>query len=104
MFLEKQFNEKYDQTIMGEIFSLYTKFNGEIFNFQVYATSSDDVYKKLSHYIWKDYSFFLLVYDITNKETYKHIDLWLEELKKLEKLKIKADIILVGNKIRFKGK
>ena len=94
-FLENKFNEEYKATIMGEVFLFYTELYKKCFNFILYETSSEKVFKTLSHCIWKDSSWVILVYDITKKGTYDNIDAWIKELEENE---IKSKIIIVGNK------
>ena len=101
MFTEKQLSEEYEETIMGEVFPFYSQWGEKQFNFIIYETSSEEEFKKLSHCVWKDSSWIILVYEVTNKKTYENIDSWIEELKTYAE---DAKIILVGNKIYLKDK
>ena len=80
-----------------ETFNVFTKINDKTFQLCGNETTREEGVseKDLNHKFWKNCSLFILVYDITSRETYENIESWLEELKAYAK---EAEIIIVANK------
>ena len=95
--LGNDINKGYKTTKYGNVFNVFTKINDKTFQLCGNETTREEGVseKDLNHKFWKNCSLFILVYDITSRETYEHIESWLEELKTYAK---EAEIIIVANK------
>ena len=67
------------------------------FRLQLWDTSGQERYRTYMKAYFRDSSGIILVYDITNKESFQHVTSWLELGKKFTDDK-ETGIILVGNK------
>ena len=95
--LGNDINKGYETTKYGNVFNVYTKINDKTFQLCGNETTREEGVseKDLNHKFWKNCSLFILVYDITSRETYENIESWLEELKIYAN---EAEIIIVANK------
>jgi small GTP-binding protein len=76
------------------IFNL--KLNDKIIKFQIWDTCGQEIYKSLISNFYRNSSLAVLVYSIDNKESFIHIENWLNDLKSQANEDVR--IFLVGNK------
>uniref|UniRef100_A0A8C8B2S8 Ras-related protein Rab-17 n=1 Tax=Otus sunia TaxID=257818 RepID=A0A8C8B2S8_9STRI len=70
--------------------------------FEIWDTAGQEKYHSVCHLYYRGAHAALLVYDITNKETFNRAKLWLRDLEK-EFLPDEIVIALVGNKVDLAG-
>ena len=96
-FMKKDFSEDIPETIGNE--KLKTKFtlsNGNEIKLIIHDTSGQERFRKISLSPTNYLRGLILVFDVTNKSSFKNLELWLEDIKTI----ITCDlIILLGNKI-----
>lgn len=65
------------------------------YKLQIWDTSGQERYKKLTNTYYRDANCVILVYDITDKNTFNNIPLWITNINKFA---VNPVIVLVGNK------
>ena len=93
-----KFLEEYHTTNGFLYNNLNLKINDKILELDIWDTSGNEVYKSLAKNHLQSASIAILVYDITNRASFKSIDSWLKELD------TNQNIILVGNKSDLEDK
>jgi len=71
--------------------------DGTQVKFQIWDLAGQPHFKAVREGFYKGSRGALLVYDVTRRETYEHLELWMKEL--LNNTGTKVPIVLVGNKI-----
>ena len=94
------FNDSYNTTAGFEFSILGAKINDKTLKLQLWDFSGQEIYETITKSMLFNYKLGILVYDITNKETFEHIDI---HLKKFKEATQEENIILVGNKLDLKG-
>ena len=92
---EYQFKNNTKSTIGINFVSVRVKIKGDFVNFQIWDTAGEERYRSIIMNYFKKAKGALIVYDITNDESFNQIDFWFKELKN----QTDAEIILVGNKL-----
>ena len=98
--LGKGFNDSNNPTTGFEFNILGAKINNKILKLQLWDFSGQDIYETITKSMLFNSKLAILVYDISNKETFEHIDI---HLKKFKEATQEENIILVGNKSDLKG-
>ena len=98
-YLRDSFSENYQATIGLDFILRTIKIKNKEYNLAFYDTAGQEKFRSLIPMYIRDAKIILLVYDITKKESFDNLNIWLESLKD-----IKEDIILyiVGNKSDMK--
>jgi len=95
-FTEDKFREKHEITIGVEFASKTIEINNKLIKIQIWDTAGHEAFQSITRTYYKGAVGALLVYDITNKESFLHCQNWLNELK--ENGDKDVIVILVGNK------
>ena len=97
-YSENQFHEQINSTIGIDFKTKLIKKGNEIIKLSLYDTAGQERFNYLIKNYYKGTNGVLLVYDITNRDTFKKIDFWLNDLmENADNLDI-LYIILIGNK------
>ena len=91
------FDENYNATIGFEFLTFNIKFNSKIVRLQIWDTCGQEIYRSLITNFYRNTSMAIIVYSITNRESFDNIDMWLKELRAHANPAVK--IFLIGNKI-----
>ena len=94
--IKNEFEEYYSATIGFDFLTFNIKINDKICKLQIWDTCGTEVYKSLISNFYKNSSLACLIYAINNKESFRHVETWLKNLKNEASDKVR--IILVGNK------
>jgi small GTP-binding protein len=94
--IKDKFIEGYETTVGFDFFTYCIKMNGQIIQLKIWDTCGQEVYRALIHNFFRNTSLAILVYSIDNKESFKNLNFWLNDLKTQSNPDIK--IILIGNK------
>ena len=96
-FAKNEFNPETDSTISASYQQKYMLKNGKRYQLDLWDTAGQEKYYSLSKYFYKNAYIVILVYDITNKDSFEAIkNIWYIDIKKFgEKYQVLA---LVGNK------
>ena len=95
-FTEDKFRDKHEITIGVEFASKTIEINNKLIKIQIWDTAGHEAFQSITRTYYKGAVGALLVYDITNKESFLHCQNWLHEIK--ENGDKDVIIILVGNK------
>ena len=96
-YLNNEFSLTSKATVGVEFGSTIVKKNGKLIKLQIWDTAGQERYKSITSAYYKGAKGAFVVYDITNKKTFKNIDKWIVELKANGNQDIL--VILIGNKL-----
>ena len=90
------FEEAYSATIGFEFMVFNVKINDKVIKLQIWDTCGQEIYRSLINSFYRNASLAMMVYAIDDEDSFKHIQMWLNEIK----LKSNPDIkvFLIGNK------
>ena len=71
--------------------------DGKTINLQIYDTAGQERYRVIAKNLYKGADGILLIYDISNKETFDSMENWIQDITKRVDL-LKVAIIIIGNK------
>ena len=96
-FYQDKFEPDYQATIGLDFHSKNVNINGNTVRLLLYDTAGQEKFKSLIPMYIRDANIILVVYDITNKDSFTHTEHWVNETKDLKR---EDEIfVLVGNKI-----
>ena len=91
------FEESYNATVGFEFFSFNIRMNNKVIKMQIWDTCGQELYRSLITNFYRNSSLAVMVYSITNKESFDNVDIWLKELRMHSNPD--AKVFLIGNKI-----
>lgn len=93
------FNDKVVSTIGASFYSDYYISDDFKIKLEMWDTAGNERYESLAPMYFRNSDIILLVYDLTDSESIKHIHKWLKIINRTIDINdLKTDIILVGNK------
>ena len=99
---KNEFSGEYSPTVGFELKYLYFKIkntsNELLLRYQIYDCCGQEIYRSLITNFYKDTKFFLLAYDVTNEESFKNIENWVNGVN-LNKTEKHIHFVLIGTKI-----
>jgi Ras-related protein Rab-2A len=90
------FENEYRATVGFEFMSFNIRINKVLIKLQIWDTCGQEVYKSLITGLYRNSSLAIIIYSVTNKNSFQHVENWIKELKINSDKNIKT--ILVGNK------
>ena len=96
-YLKDEFISDTLPTIGNDYFKLEKQIDGYKTLIQFWDTAGQERYRAVSSKIYEDARAIMIVYDTTNRASFDRAKYWYDAV--LEKCKLKASIMLVGNKI-----
>ena len=93
---QDKFTEEYRATVGFEFLSFNLRINKLVMKLQMWDTCGQEVYKSLISGLYKNCSLAIILYSVTNRSSFQHIETWIKELNKNIDNNVK--IVLVGNK------
>jgi len=96
-FISKQFYEFQEPTIGAAFISKQITIENKNINVEIWDTAGQERYKSLAPMYYRGAEGAIIVYDITQKDSFKGAKSWLDEIK--AKGHEHCEIILVGNKL-----
>ena len=93
-----KFDEKYLATIGIDSFFKDVNLDGKIVRVKIWDTAGQERYKALTEGYFRNAQGVLIVYDVTNEETFEHLKYWIPSVKKHIDIK-QIPAIILGNKI-----
>ncbi|XP_054794823.1 ras-related protein Rab-2-A-like [Prosopis cineraria] len=95
-FTDRRFQHTHDITIGAGYGAQMIRVDKKLMKLQIWDTAGQEKFKSLTRSYFKGAIVALLVYDITRRETFEHLDSWMEDVK--EQADANVTIVLVGNK------
>ncbi|CAD8061341.1 unnamed protein product [Paramecium primaurelia] len=101
-FADNVFNESFLPTI-GVDFKIRTfDLNGKTVKLQIWDTAGQERFKTITNSYYKGAHGIILVYDVTDKQSFKDVENWLAEVEKYANENVVR--VLVGNKVDLESK
>jgi len=100
-FVRNDFFEFQEPTIGAAFLSKTMTYNNKRYKFEIWDTAGQERYRSLAPMYYRGARAAVIVYDITDEDSFKGAKSWIRELKKKTS---NCLIILVGNKIDLKEK
>ena len=95
-YVHGQFKDEYQLTIGVEFGAKNIKIKDKIYRIQIWDTAGQENFRSITRAYYKNSVCALVVYDITNKESFSNISSWIEDCKNQSPKSI--FMVLVGNK------
>ena len=95
-FAQNDFKTEYQLTIGVEFGAKNLDINNKKFRLQIWDTAGQENYRSITRAYYKNSVCAVLVYDISNRETFEHISNWIEDC--MAQSPKTVFMILVGNK------
>lgn len=95
-FVYNEFSNDCRATVGVELSTKSYKINNKIVKIHLWDTAGQERYKSITGAYYKGALGAMIVYDVTNKESFEHVDKWLKEIRELGGKKI--SVIICGNK------
>jgi small GTP-binding protein len=91
-----QFKPEYQLTIGVEFGAKNVQIRGKTYRVQIWDTAGQENFRSITRAYYKNSVCALVVYDITNRESFNHIQSWIEDCKSQSPKTV--ILVLVGNK------
>ena len=95
-YAHEKFNEDYQATIGVEFGAKNVEINNKTFRIQIWDTAGQENFRSITRAYYKNSVCAIIVYDITNKESFNNIQNWIEDCK--NQCPKTIFFVLVGNK------
>ena len=92
------FNQTQEATIGIDFGSKIININNLLIKLQIWDTAGQENFKSIIRSFYRGSIGVLLVYDITNRNSYNNIITWLDEIRS-NNINVNCSIILIGNKL-----
>ncbi|KAI4467012.1 drab5-related [Holotrichia oblita] len=96
-YIERTFNTEVSSTIGASYFNCKMEIEDIIVKFQIWDTAGQERFKAMVPMFYRNANAALLVFDITKRESFESIKVWVKELKK--NIQERIVMFVVGNKI-----
>jgi small GTP-binding protein len=96
-FIEGKFNTRYEVTVGVEFGAKVVNINEDPVKLQIWDTAGQETFKSITRSYYRSAAGALLVYDVTNRESFQNVHKWLDECR--EHGNPLMTIILIGNKV-----
>ena len=101
-YINNTFNENTPSSIAASFHNKTINYNKKDYLFTIWDTCGKQVFRPLTKIFLKNVRIIILVYDITNKNTFLELQFWLDYI--LDALDGNIDLLLVGNKHDLRDK
>lgn len=95
-FVDRRFSAVHDLTIGVDFGSRMLDLCGEKVKLQIWDTAGQESFRSIARSYYRDAAGALLVFDLTRRDTFGHLDRWLQEARQYSSQNL--TITLVGNK------
>lgn len=98
--LKRFFDDEFDQNVIATVGGVFTKKyieNKEIFELHIWDTAGSDRYNTLVPSFFHNAGVVIIVFDVTDKETYEHLIKWVQIAR--DSAPKDVPFIIVGNKV-----
>ena len=101
-FLQDKFSDNYIPTIGVEYGAKSLDIDNMTYRIQIWDTAGQENYRSITRSYYNNCSCALVVYDITNKQSFEDVQIWIKDCKKNTTNNIL--FVLIGNKIDLDDK
>ena len=96
-FAHNKFTDEYQATIGVEFGAKNIEMDQQIYRIQIWDTAGQENFRSITRAYYKNSVCAMVVYDITNRESFEHVQNWIEDVKNQSPKTVL--IILLGNKV-----
>ena len=96
VFFGLKFEDQIDSTLASYCNEGKFNYNNESYNYAIWDTAGQEKFRAISKLFIRDAQIILIVYDITNRESFEHLNSWLIEIEKNGNKNVYK--LLIGNK------
>ena len=93
-FVYDKFSDKYKGTVGASFISKTVQIDDYTFDLAIWDTAGQEVYRTLTPIYYRDANMALVVFDLTNNDSFKAVPSWIEQVKS----QTNATIVICGNK------
>lgn len=101
-FVDRRFSSVHDLTIGVDFGSRIIDIGNEKIKLQIWDTAGQESFRSIARSYYRDAAGCLLVFDVTRKESFAHLEKWLQETRQFANPNIA--ITIVGNKADLNAK
>nr|CCD15702.1 unnamed protein product [Trypanosoma congolense IL3000] len=94
-YVNKKFDNRYKATIGADFLTKDIDVDGKLVTLQIWDTAGQERFQSLGSAFYRGADACVLVFDITQSDSFSHINSWLEEFRAQAGLR---DSVLIGNK------
>ena len=95
----QKFSEEYEPSIGVDFFSKTVRYNNRLIKLQIWDSAGQEKFRSLIPNYIRGSALIFLIFDVSKKETYDHLNEWLKFITNIENGSL---IIIVGNKLDLK--
>jgi Ras-related protein Rab-11A len=95
-YCKNEFNKEIKMTIGVEFFTKIVSIQGKSIKFQIWDTAGQERYKSITNSFFTSTTAAIVVFDLTNNQSFEKVDFWINEVK--QHTKDDLIIMLIGNK------
>ena len=96
-YVKGEFSEDYNVTIGMDFLMCNIESNDKIFKLRLWDTAGSEQFRSITKGYYQNTSCALIVYDITDEESFKSVKQWIDDCQSFGSKKV--HLVLVGNKI-----
>ena len=100
-YVNKKFDNHYKKTIGLDFLTKDIEIDGAAVNLQIWDAGGQERFQSLRSVFYRGADACILVFDVTQQESYSHLNSWMEEFNVQAG---KRDCVLIGNKIDMEDK
>ena len=94
----QKFSEEYEPSIGVDFFSKTIRYKGRLIKLQIWDSAGQEKFRSLIPNYIRGSSLIFLIFDISKKDSFEHLNEWITFITNIEK----GNIVIVGNKIDLK--
>ena len=95
--VQNSFDESYQATIGFEFLLMHFKVNDLKIKLQIWDTCGQEMYRSLVQGFYRNTSLAIIVYDISRRQSFDALDIWLKDLR--QHTEVDIPVFIVGNKM-----
>ncbi|KAI9112983.1 hypothetical protein K1719_016097 [Acacia pycnantha] len=93
---DNRFQQTHDVTVGGVFGAKTIPIDNKLIKLCIWDTAGEEKFRSITRSFYREAVAALLVYDVTRKETFNHLDSWLKDIR--EHADTNLTVVLVGNK------
>ena len=96
--MDQKFSAEYEPSIGVDFFSKTIRYKGKLIKLQIWDSAGQEKFRSLIPNYIRGSSLIFLIFDVSKKDTFDHLNEWINFIKNIEN----GNIVIVGNKIDLK--
>ena len=101
-FAHNKFTDEHQATIGVEFGAKNVEIDNQLYRIQIWDTAGQENFRSITRAYYKNSVCAMVVYDITNMDSFRHVQNWIEDIRNQSPKTVL--IILIGNKIDLEDK